>query len=67
MTQEELKTQAESDKADATDLLCREFGIPTDSTSTDSTSISIANIVNYIVSASVAETLAEIKKGGENG
>ena len=62
MTQKELKAQAESDKADATDLLCREFKIPE-----ETFSYSIANIVDYIVSASVAKTLAEIKKGGENG
>ena len=57
MTREELRAQAESDKADATDLLCRKFKIPE-----ETFSYSIANIVDYIVSASVAETLAELEK-----
>ena len=60
MTQEELKAQAESYKADATDLLCREFRIPE-----EFHSYSIANIVDFIVSASVAETLAELEERKE--
>jgi len=62
MTQEELRARAKQVKWEATKSLHSLFGIQEGYASTF-----IADTVDLIVSASVAETLAELKREGENG